>query len=77
MICVICHQAETMDGRTLVMFERGEFRLQVNSVPARVCPNCDETYVEASVAGQLLQMARQTFEAGILDVQREYGSFQI
>ena len=77
MICVICRQAETMDGQTLVMFERGEFRLRVNSVPARVCPNCSETYVEASVAGQLLQMARQTFEVGILDVQREYGSFQI
>ena len=77
MICVICRQAETMDGRTLVMFERGEFRLRVNNVPARVCPTCGEMYVEASVAGQLLQMARQTFQVGILDMQREYDSFQI
>lgn len=77
MICVICRQAETRDGRTAVVFERDEFRLRVNSVPARICPDCGETYVEALVAAELLRIARQTFGVGILDVEGEYGSFQV
>jgi len=74
MICVICWQGETVDGRTLVTFERGEFRLLVNNVPARVCPRCGEAYVEGATAEHLLRLARQKFEAGILEAQCEYSS---
>lgn len=75
MICVICRQAETLKGRTFVTFERGEFRLLVSRVPARVCPNCGESYVEDVVAEQLLQIARQRFDLGILDAHCEYSAF--
>jgi YgiT-type zinc finger domain-containing protein len=73
----MCRQVETLDGRTAVMFGRGEFRLLVNSVPAHVCPNCGEAYLEEETAEQLLRIARETSEAGILDVQCEYSAFQI
>ncbi|MBK9926995.1 MAG: type II toxin-antitoxin system MqsA family antitoxin [Anaerolineales bacterium] len=72
MICLICRQAETVDGLTTVQFERGEMRLVVNNVPARVCPSCGEAYVEEDVAVQLLQQADEVSDAGILDVTQDY-----
>ena len=77
MICLICRQAQIIDGLTLVTFERGEFRLIVNAVPARVCPSCGEAYVEEALAEQLLSFARQRFEAGMLDTQCEFSTMQI
>ena len=74
MICVICRQAETVNGLTTVVLERGEFRLLVKSVPAQTCPSCAEAYVEEGIAKQLLQIARQISESGILDTQYEYSA---
>jgi YgiT-type zinc finger domain-containing protein len=64
MICLICRQAETVDGFTSVVLERGEMRFTVLSVPARSCPGCGEAYLEASVAEQLLESAERKFSAG-------------
>ena len=77
MICLLCRQAETIDGLTMITFERGEFKLIVNSVPARVCPSCGEAYVDEAVAEQVLRIARQRSEAGVLDSQCEYSTLQI
>ena len=67
MICIICRQAETVDGLTSVHFERGEMKLTVNNVPARVCPNCGEAYVEEDVAVKLLREAEAMSVAGTLN----------
>jgi YgiT-type zinc finger domain-containing protein len=72
MTCLICRQAEIVDGFTFVAFERGEFKLIVKGVPARVCPSCGEAYVEEATAARLLTIARQRDEAGSVDTQSEY-----
>jgi YgiT-type zinc finger domain-containing protein len=72
MICLICRQTEIVDRLTSVNFERGEMRLVVNSVPARVCPGCGEAYVHEDVAIRLLQGARKRSEAGMLEDVIEY-----
>jgi YgiT-type zinc finger domain-containing protein len=72
MICLICRQAEIVDGPTSITLERGEMKFRVDHVPARICPSCGEAYVEEEVAVQLLQDAEDMSDAGILDVVREY-----
>jgi len=72
MICLICRQAETVDGLTSVTFERGEMRLVVKDVPARVCPSCGEAYVEEDVAVQLLREAEAMSAAGEVDGVIDY-----
>lgn len=72
MICLICRQAETVDGPTSVNFERGEMKLVVNNVPARVCPNCGEAYVEEDVAVKLLQEGEEKYQAGMMNEVIEY-----
>ena len=72
MICLICRQAETVDGLTTVHFERGEMKLTVNNVPARVCPSCGEAYVEEDVAVGLMREAEAMSAVGELDGAIEY-----
>ncbi len=72
MICLICRQAETVDGITSINFERGEMRLVVKSVPARVCPSCGEAYVDEEVAVRLLRDAEDISRAGMMDGVIEY-----
>ena len=67
MICLICRQAETVDGLTTVHFEWGEMLLVVNNVPARVCPSCGEAYVEEQVAASLLREADAMSAEGEMD----------
>lgn len=72
MICLICRQAETVDGLTTVHFERGEMRLIVKDVPVWVCPTCGEVYVDEQVAVSLLQCADRMSAAGEMDAVMEY-----
>jgi YgiT-type zinc finger domain-containing protein len=76
MICLLCRQAETVDGLTSVTFERDEVRLVVNNVPARVCPSCGEAYVEEDVAVRLLREADEMSAAGELDRVQNYDSIE-
>jgi len=72
MNCLICRQAETVDELTSVTFERGEMRLVINNVPARVCPSCGEAYVDEGVAVRLLRDAEGMSKAGKMGDVIEY-----
>lgn len=67
MICLICRQADAVDGLTSISFELGEMSLVVNGVPARVCPGCGEAYVHEDVAVRLLRAAKKISEAGMFE----------
>lgn len=72
MICLICRQTKIVGGLTSVNFERGEFRLVVNNVPARSCPSCGETYVDDEIAEKLLRDAEEMFQTGLREHVIEY-----
>ncbi len=72
MNCIICRQAEFVDGFTSIPFERGEYKLMVNHVPALVCPNCGEAIVDEDVATHLLSIAENIISEGIFEDIRDY-----
>ena len=72
MKCVICKQAETRPGWTTVTLERGGLTLVVKRVPARVCLNCGEAYIDEQVTAQLLRTAEASLQAHALVDIREY-----
>ena len=72
MKCVICRQGETQPGLTTVTLERNGLTLVVKNVPARVCANCGEDYVDERVATQLLATAEEAARAGVLVDIRAY-----
>jgi YgiT-type zinc finger domain-containing protein len=77
MMCVVCHQAELVNALTSVGLERGELRLVVSDVPARLCPSCGEAYLEEQTARRLLQSAEDTRKAGVQDARYEYSSVEV
>ena len=72
MKCVICRQAETEAGKATVTLERRGSTLVIKGVPAQVCPNCGEEYVDEKVSAELLQTAEQAAQAGVEVDIREY-----
>jgi YgiT-type zinc finger domain-containing protein len=73
MNCLICRQAEIVDGFASVTFERDEMQLIVDNVPARICPGCGEAYVEEDVALQLLKNAEEISTTGVMHDLIDYG----
>jgi YgiT-type zinc finger domain-containing protein len=72
LICIICKQAHTQNGKATVTFERGETTIVVKGVPARICPNCGEEYVEEGVSAELLKSAEAAAKSGVQVDIREY-----
>ena len=72
MSCIICHQGETRPGTTTVTFSRDGFTLVVRDVPAEVCENCGEAYVDESTTEELLRLARELRQPGTSVVVRDF-----
>jgi YgiT-type zinc finger domain-containing protein len=72
MRCVVCKQAEVRQGKATITLERDQITLVVKGVPARVCPNCGEQYVDEQVTKQLLETAEAAARAGVQVDIREY-----
>ncbi len=72
MKCVVCKQGETRPGTTTVTLERDGLTLVVKEVPAQICENCGEEYVEESVTERLLETAEEVAAEGTQVDIREY-----
>ena len=65
MICLICREAELIQGLISVPLERGELRFEVTGVPAWICPHCGEAVLEEHVVLQLWEHAIQMAAQGL------------
>ena len=72
MKCVICKQGETRQGTATVTLGRSGMTLIVKSVPARVCENCGEEFVDKETTARLLQQAEEAARVGVQVDIREY-----
>jgi YgiT-type zinc finger domain-containing protein len=72
MKCAICRHGETHPGKTTVTLERGGTTLVIKGVPARICDNCGEAYVEEQITRQLLATADEALRAGVQVDVREF-----
>lgn len=70
MKCVVCRHGETADGFATVTIERNSLTFVVKKVPARVCSNCGEEYVDEVIASELFKTASDVAKSGAeLDVR--------
>jgi YgiT-type zinc finger domain-containing protein len=70
--CVICRHGETSPGKTTITLERDALTLVVKGVPAQVCENCGEAYVDEQTTAQILASAEQAARAGVQVEVREF-----
>lgn len=59
---------------TTVTFERADSTFVVREVPAQVCPNCGEDYVDAKVTAELLRSTEDLSRAGTQVAIRRYAA---
>lgn len=74
MKCVICKNGETKRGKVTVTLERGNMTLVVKGVPARVCDNCGEEYLEEKVMTALELVVKNAAKSGVVVEIRDYAA---
>ena len=72
MKCAICRKGNSLPGTVTVTLERMGTTLIVKSVPALVCDNCGEEYVDEKVTSELLQVSDKAVREGVQVDVREY-----
>jgi YgiT-type zinc finger domain-containing protein len=70
--CVICKRGETKDGTATVTLDKNGTTLVFKGVPARICSNCGEEYVDENIVTVLLRSADQAARSGIQVEVRQY-----
>jgi YgiT-type zinc finger domain-containing protein len=71
MKCIVCKQAETNPGTTTVTLERRGATFVFKDVPAQICPNCGEDYLDDTVTNSLLKSADAMAASGAqVDIRR-------
>lgn len=74
MKCVICKHGETQQGFTTVTLEKNGATIIFKHVPAHVCDNCGEKYVDGEVTAEVLKKAQEIVSNGVQIDIREYQS---
>ncbi len=74
MNCVICKHGSTQPGTVTVTLERDTMTLVFKNVPAQVCDNCGEAYVDEATTAQLLKTAEAAVKAGVQVEIREFAA---
>jgi len=71
MKCMICKHGETKEGTTTVTLEKGGSTIVFKEVPAHICDNCGEKYIDESVTKALLSKAREIIKNGVeIDIRK-------
>jgi YgiT-type zinc finger domain-containing protein len=73
MKCAICRHGYTESGFTTVTLERKQTTLVFKQVPADICENCGEVYLNAEINRTLLTQAEQELQRGVFLEMLNYG----
>jgi len=72
MKCPICRVGQTKPGTATLTLERNGSTIVVKGVPAQVCGNCAEEYIDEKAAAQVLESAEKDLRAGVKVEVRDY-----
>ena len=64
MKCVICKQGETAPGLVTVSLQRKETTVIFKNVPAEVCNNCGEYFLDEKITERLTIQAKNAVKNG-------------
>jgi YgiT-type zinc finger domain-containing protein len=72
MKCVICKEGNTAPGTATVTLERSAATVVFKAVPALVCQNCGEEYLDEATTSALLRAAESAVAQGVQVDVRQY-----
>ena len=62
MQCVICRHGKTQPGTVTVTLERDNTLILIKDVPAEVCQQCGEYYLDENTTKHIMEMAEQAVQ---------------
>jgi len=62
MNCVICKHGATYFGKATVVLQRGPTSVIIKDVPAEICENCGEYYLDSDIARTVLELAENAVQ---------------
>lgn len=65
MKCLVCKHDRFRQGTTILPIERGNAILLITDIPARVCENCGEPYLDEETAQGVQDLANETLSGEI------------
>jgi len=65
MDCVICKNGQTRRGTATVTLERNGTTVVFKAVPADICSNCGEQYLDETTTQRLLSQAESAAQGGV------------
>jgi YgiT-type zinc finger domain-containing protein len=74
MKCVVCKKGQTKVGKATVTLDKVGATLVFKGVPARVCTNCGEEYVDGKIVARLLKSAAAAARSGIQVEIRQFSA---
>jgi YgiT-type zinc finger domain-containing protein len=74
MICPICKCGHTKPGFASVTLEREAMTLLVKQVPAQICENCGEEFIDEVASVQLLSTAASAMRDGVQVELRQFAA---
>ena len=74
MKCVVCKKGETKLDKTTVTLDGDGSTVVFRGVPANVCTNCGEAYVDGAITARLLDFAETAVRSGIQVEIRHYSA---
>jgi YgiT-type zinc finger domain-containing protein len=57
--CQLCKNGATRPGNVTVTLQRGPTMVIIKAVPAEICENCGEYYLDEKTTEQVLSMAEE------------------
>jgi YgiT-type zinc finger domain-containing protein len=72
--CTSCRQADVAPGTTTITLERDQSIFVIRHVPAQVCPNCGEAYMDEQTTAALFSEAEAAMRHGSQVNIREHAS---
>jgi YgiT-type zinc finger domain-containing protein len=65
MKCLACKHNRFKKGTIVLPIERGNAILLITGIPARVCENCGETYLDEEIAQEVQDLANETLSGEV------------
>lgn len=72
MMCPVCKHGRMLSGRVTVTLERDSVTIVFKNVPASICENCGEEFLEDQVTSRLMAIADDAATSGVVVDIRQY-----
>ncbi|KAF0101312.1 MAG: hypothetical protein FD187_3125 [bacterium] len=71
MKCALCKTGQTHPGKTTVTLQRGDSVVVIRDVPAEICEDCGEYFLDELTARRVYADAEQSFARRVeVEIQR-------